>query len=200
MAADVFAPDGELTDFCSGVQRVLAGTVIPSINTVFTDEGEFRASKPSVDPLKTYQHVTYQQDRPKMISCKVKAADHLVAQYGSKAAGPQRPCRDITVMIHDRVIDYFERTDPRQTDAARAIVIDPDEPFLTGGSWLSEFPLSYRGDDGAIHINTQSLQIDWQDWRFWIMPNRLRGHTYCHLIAPAHLVALISGDAQLDEQ
>ncbi len=92
------------------------------------------------------------------------------------------------------------KSGPSRADAARAIVIDPDEPFLTGGSWLSEFPLSYRGDDGAIHVNTQSLQINWEDWRFWIMPNRLRGHTYCHLIAPAHMAALIRGDAQPDER
>jgi hypothetical protein len=197
--ADVFAPDGKLDDFCTEVQRILAATGIPSTNTVFTDMGEFRASKPSVNPLMTYQYVTYHNDQAKMISCKVKAADHLVAEYGAEAAGPQGMCRDITLIIHGRVMDGLEQINPALADPARAVVIDPDEPFLTGGSWLSEFPLSYRGDDGAIHINTQSLQINWDDWRFWIMPNRLRGHTYCHLIAPAHMAALISGDAQPDE-
>ncbi|MFQ5636073.1 MAG: hypothetical protein ACE5G3_12190, partial [Gammaproteobacteria bacterium] len=142
------------------------------------------------------QYVTYDEARrPKMISCKVKSADHLVAEYGEGAAGPQGTCRDISERIVEMLIERLEIEDPSLANVARAqVVVEPDEPFVTGASWLSEFPLTFRGDDGRLHVNTQSLQVDWEDWRWYILPDRFRGQTYCHLIAPEHLEALLRSD------
>jgi hypothetical protein len=37
------------------------------------------------------------------------------------------------------------------------------------------------------------LQTNWEDWLLWIMPNRVRGQTYCHLATVPYVKALATG-------
>jgi hypothetical protein len=192
-------PDATDDTFCTAVQEILAGTTVPSEPTVYPDIASFRQSKPTPRPLTTSQVVTLdEQGRPKMVSCKVKSADHIRAEYGEDAAGPQRYCREITVMVHAEVVAKLEAEEPELAATVRGYVIEPDEPYNTGRMYLSDFPLAFADGDGNLHINTQSLQVNWDDWHYWIMPNVLRGQTYCHLITPEHLEALARGQAQPD--
>jgi len=192
-------PDTTTDTFCAAVQEILAETNIPSELTVYSNMAAFRQSKPTPRPLTISQVVTLdKQSRPKMVSCKVKSADHIRAEYGKAAAGKQRYCREITVMVRAKVMAKLEAEDPGLAAAVRGYVIEPDEPYTTGRMYLSPFPLAFEDNDGNLHINTQSLQVDWDNWRFYIMPNVLRGQTYCHLITPEYLEALARDQAQPD--
>ena len=199
MASATALPGATDDTFCTAVQEILAGTTVPSELTIYPDIASFRQSKPTPRPLTTSQVVTLdEQGRPKMVSCKVKSADHIRAEYGEDAAGPQRYCREITVMVHAEVVAKLEAEEPELAATIRGYVIEPDEPYNTGRMYLSDFPLAFADGDGNLHINTQSLQVNWDDWHYWIMPNVLRGQTYCHLITPEHLEALARGQAQPD--
>jgi hypothetical protein len=186
--------------FCADVQKILAGTELESILTVYPDVASYRKSKLTAPPLTSSQFVALDdRGRPKMVSCKVKSADHIRDEYGEDAAGEQRPCRDITLMVQGNVARKLESEDPTLAETVRFYVIEPDEPFTTGSAYLTPFPLTFQGADGALHIHTQSLQIDWLNYKWILMPYILRGQTYCHLITPEHMEALARGEAQPDD-
>ena len=193
-------PDTTTDTFCADVQKILAGTELDSELIVYSDIAAYRKSKLMIDPIDNSQYVTLDdQKRPKMVSCKVKAADHIRDYYGDDAAGEQRPCRDITLMVQDNLASRLEADDPLLAATVRSYVIEPDEPFTTGSAYLTPFPLAFQGADGKLHIHTQSLQIDWLDYKWILMPYILRGQTYCHLITPEHMEALARGEAQPDD-
>lgn len=199
MASATPLPDTTTDTFCTAVQEILAGTTVASELTIYPDIASFRQSKPTPRPLTNSQFVTLdEQGRSKMVSCKVKSADHIRSEYGADAAGPQRYCREITVMVHAEVVAKLEADEPELAATVRGYIIEPDEPQPTGAMYLSDFPLAFADGDGNLHINTQSLQVNWDDWHFWIMPNVLRGQTYCHIITPEYLEALGRGQVQPD--
>lgn len=186
--------------FCADVQKILAGTELESDLTVYADIASYRKSKLTAPPLTSSQYVTLDDwSRPKMVSCKVKSADHIKDEYGDDSAGEQRPCRDITLMVQDNVATKLESENPVLAATVRSYVIEPDEPFNTGSAYLTPFPLVFQGADGKLHIHTQSLQIDWLDYKWILMPYILRGQTYCHLITPEHMEAVARGEAQPDD-
>ena len=186
--------------FCTEVQKILANTEMESDLVVYDDIAAYRKSKLTIPPLTGSQYVWLdERNRPKMVSCKVKSADHLRDHYGEEAAGEQRPCRDITLMVRDMAATRLEAEDPSLAATLRSYVIEPDVPFTTGRAYLTPFPLAFQGTDDQLHIHTQSLQIDWLDYKWILMPYTLRGQTYCHLITPEHIEALARGDAQPDD-
>lgn len=186
--------------YCAAVQKILADTDLESDLIVYEDIAAYRKSKLTIPPLTGSQYVWRdERGRPKMVSCKVKSADHLREEYGEDAVGEQRPCRDITLLTQSMVAGRLEAEDPSLAATVRSYVIEPDEPFNTGSAYLTPFPLAFEGRDGRLHIHTQSLQVDWLDYKWILMPYVLRGQTYCHLITPEHMEALARGDAQPDD-
>jgi hypothetical protein len=186
--------------FCADVQKILTGTDLESDLTVYEDIAAYRKSKLTLPPLAGSQYVWLdERNRPKMVSCKIKSADHLRDEYGEDAAGEQRPCRDITLLVQDMVAGKLEVEDPSLAATVRAYAIEPDVPFTTGRAYLTPFPLAFQDADGQLHIHTQSLQIDWLDYKWILMPYTLRGQTYCHIITPEHMEALARGEAQPDD-
>ena len=179
------------------VQKIMANTEVESDNTLFTDMPEYRHSKPSPDPLKTYQVVTYDGQRPIMVSCKIKGAAHIRAVFGEDAAGEQQYCPAVARMAQAQAATELEQ-EGQQAEAvrARAFVIDDNEPFMTGRDYLADFALSYVGDDGAIHINSPGLFHDYDSWTTWILPEMVEGQTYCHLATVAYLKALATGEME----
>lgn len=193
-AAERRMPDPTTPAFCQAVQEIIANTEQQGDVTLFDNMAEYRASKPEPNPLKLFQVVTYDEKRPIMVSCKVKAADHLRATFGEDAAGEQLTCPAVTEIIRAEAVRELEQEYPPEAAAkARAFVIDDVEPYLAGRDYLAEFQLTYTGDDGAIHINSPGLQTDWDNWLIWIFPNRVRGQTYCHLATVQYLKALATG-------
>ena len=187
-------PDPSSADFCVAVQHLLANTDINATNEVFDNMPDYRSSKPSPDPLMIYQVVTYDDKRAIAVSCKVKTADHIRAVYGEDAAGEQLYCPSVTEALKAQAIAELEKENPPEVaERARGFDVDQNEPYMMGSNYLADFQLSYVGDDGAIHLNSPGLQTNWEDWLIWIMPNRLRGQTYCHLPTVSYIKALATG-------
>ncbi len=187
-------PEPTSGEFCQRVQQVLASTEMTGEITVFSDMPEYRHSKPSPDPLMIYQVVTYDEKRPIVVSCKVKAADHLRAVYGEDAAGEQKTCSAITTLALDQAVRELEAEYPEEAaQQARRFVVDDNEPFMTGQSYLQDFELSYLDPEANIHLQSPGLQTDWENLLIWILPNRLRGQTYCHIPTVSYIKALATG-------
>jgi len=190
-------PDPTDPNFCQAVQKVMSSTEKQSTNMVFTDMPEYRHSKPKVDPLQTFQVVTYDGQLPVMVSCKIKGAAHIRDAYGDDAAGEQQYCPDITTLLQLQAVADLNAAG--QADAAAkaaAIVIDQNEPFMTGRDYLSDFELSYVGDDGATHIQSPGLFHDYDSWMTLILPENFEGQAYCHLATPAYIKALANGEKE----
>ena len=78
--------------------------------------------------------------------------------------------------------------------AAEALIVDENEPYVTGREYLSDFELSYIGEDGAIHFNSPGLFHDYDSWTTWILPEKFEGQTYCHLATVEYMKAVAKGE------
>jgi len=188
-------PDPTSEKFCQVVQQVLANTERTGTNTIFSDMPEYRHSKPSTEPHQIYQVVTYDGQRPIMVSCKIKGAAHLRSAYGDDAAGEQQYCPEITRRTKAQAIAEMRAENLMGIAvAAEAFVIDENEPFMTGRDYLSDFELSYVGEDGAIHFQSPGLFHDYDSWTTWILPADFEGQSYCHLATVDYMKALAKGE------
>lgn len=182
------AADWPPDTFCQNVQRVTAETSVKAELVIHPTSGAYRASKPSIEPVIIHQYFTNDATgRPKMISCKVKTVDHLVATYGSSAAGRQGTCEQVTRSIMDQALATAGPGAPK-------LIVEPEQQVYTGSSYLGPFELLTQDATGALHVNTRFMRVDWEDWRWYVMPDRLRGHLYCHIIAPEYLDRVLSGE------
>ena len=163
-------------------------------NTIFADMPSYRHSKPAVQPLKIYQVVTYADQTPIVVSCKMKTSAHLRDVYGASAAGQQLFCPDIALMLQQQAIN--ELTRDGQADAAArlaAFVIDKDKPFITGREYLADFRTISSGADGVVHVSSPGLYQDAESWYTPLLPAFLKGQSYCHLATVEYLKAVATG-------
>jgi hypothetical protein len=194
LAQNANLPDPTDPNFCQAVQKFMSNTDVDSDNTLFTDMPEYRHSKPMVDPLQTFQVVSYAGATPIMVSCKIKGAAHIRSAFGEDAAGAQLFCPDVTRVLQAQAVAGLKLAGLNEAAAsAAAFVIDDNEPFMTGRDYLADFELSYVGDDGAVHIQSPGLFHDYDDWTTWILPEKFEGQAYCHLATPAYFSALATG-------
>jgi hypothetical protein len=133
---------------------------------------------------------------PMRVSCKVKTADHLNAEYGpGSAVDPGLGCVDVNRDTARRVyarLDAGEQKRLRIT--AGSLVFEPDDSTFMGSNWVGEFPFAWTGGDGKLHLRARRLRVDWDNfWLSWA-PDRLRGALYCHLVAPEYLRRLVLGE------
>ncbi len=193
---DALPPPGS-AEFCVVVQQRMATTALKGTNTLFGDMPSYRHSKPLVQPFSIYQVVTYAGQRPIMVSCKMKTAAHLRAAFGEKAAGKQLTCPDITRQVRALAAAELRQANlPGAADKAAALVIDENEAYMAGGSYLADFPLSYRSPDGRVHLNSPGLFQDYDSWMTPLLPKIFQGQSYCHLATVEYIVALATGQMQ----
>lgn len=197
--APVAVPLGE---FCSAAQAITSGSSIRGTNVVHSDYEEFVLSKAVIRPLRTEQYHWYEDEaktRLKMISCKMKTADHFRTEYGADQAGEERSCADVNRQTIDQVLGAMSKTERRRLlfDHGRNIVLDPDELTNMGPVWLEPYAMSYVGTDGALHIMSKAMRNDWLDERYFQAPPKFRGTRYCHLIAPEYLARVLRGEVRL---
>lgn len=192
VALDWPAPSSE--QFCIVAQRRLANTVLTGANTVFTSMADYRHSKPSIRPLRLYQVVTYRDTTPIMVSCKVKSAAHLRAEYGEEAAGEQRRCADLARSLQAEAVARLRAAgDTAAAERAAAFVVEDAEPYLTGSAYLADFLLSERRADGRVVLRSPGLFQDYDSWITPLLPKIVQGQSYCHLPTAEYLVALATG-------
>lgn len=187
-------PTSVSPQFCITVQQKLASTAMVGENTIFADMASYRHSKPAFEPLKIYQVVTYAASLPIVVSCKMKTSAHLREVYGAKAAGQQLFCPDIALMLKQQAI--AELTTEGQADAASratTFVLDHDVPFVTGRDYLADFRTIYRTEDGATHVSSPGLYQNLESWYTPLLPEFLKGQSYCHLATVEYLKAVATG-------
>ena len=188
-------PAASSDEFCRTVQQLLASTDMVSNNTIYEDLEAFRKSKPGAEPLQTYQMLSWDGELPITVSCKVKTADNLRYVYGENAAGAQQYCPYITRQIMEGAEQQLLAAG--EDDAAsrlQAFVLDRNEPYMTGSSYLSSYAPVYTGDDGRVHIASPGLMVYWDSFWRYIMPDILVGQTYCHLVTADYLMAVARGE------
>ena len=190
-AAEAPLPAATSPQFCIVVQQKLAATEMVGENTIFADMPSYRHSKPAIKPLKIFQVVTYDKQMPIVASCKMKTAAHLREVYGAQAAGRQLFCPDMALMMQKQAID--ELTSEGQAEAAArlsAFIVDRDAPFVTGQAYLNDFRTIYRAADGTIHVSSPGLYQDTESWYTPLLPEFLKGQSYCHLATVDYLKAV----------
>jgi hypothetical protein len=184
-------------EYCVTVQQVLASTTMTGRITVFTDMPEYRHSKPFVNPLRIYQVVTYAGQLPIVVSCKVKTAAHLRAAYGEKTAGKQYYCPEIARRSRDQAVAELRQAgNAAAADRAATFVVDQNEPYTTGQSYLSDFQSIYRAADGQVHIGSPGLFQDYDSWITMLLPEQVQGQSYCHLATVDYIKAVATGAMQ----
>jgi hypothetical protein len=190
-------PDPTSDRFCVEVQKILGNTDIEGANEIFDNMPDYRASKPSPNPLMIYQVITYDDVGPIVVSCKVKTVDHLQTEYGEDAAGPQVYCPAVTGMLQQQAIaELTAEGNTAAATAAEGFVIDETEPYLMGSDYLSDFQPVYMGEDGATHLASPGLQSEWDSWISPFMPDRFLGQTYCHLTTVDYMKRISKGEAE----
>ena len=175
------------------VHRTGTGATVPAATFVHPDYESFKASKAEVKPLRTEQFVVYEdaaKQLPKLVSCKLKSADIIIKEYGANAAkdGPAA-CSD----IHRQMVEAVATDKGALKIDPAKIVFDEDERSLTGESWIKPFDAAYTDAKGTLHLKGKMLRVDWNNKLYAMMPDRIRGTLYCHLVAPEYAKRLITG-------
>lgn len=205
-SATAALPPPPVTDagFCRDAQRALVGTTLDADNEVIATVEAFTKSKPMVRPLQTRQYLWTEdgvQDaagtgRPKMVSCKMKTADHLVAEYGTGAAGADIGCSGVNRMTLARVLAAMTPAERRRLKfPPDQVAFEDDFTTPLGPLWLAPHDIAHIGLDGRLRIMSRAMRNDWLDPRYAKAPPQFRGTRYCHFIAPEHLGRLLRGEA-----
>lgn len=180
--------------FCARAQTAIVGAVPVSQTEVFSDFTAFTKSKPAVNPLQTRQFVRFQDgdpQRPTLVSCKMKTADHIVSEYGAGQAGEDRGCRYVNELTWRAV----QASLPGK--AQRSVAFDEDIVTTDGPVWLAPYAYARVDASGVLHLQAKAMKNDWLDPRYANSPPQFRGTRYCHLIAPEYLRRLLQGEAPL---
>jgi hypothetical protein len=186
-------------DFCARAQRLIASTDLMPVNLAFAAPAGFVKSKPRIRPLETDQHLTYEEagrTRPVRVSCKMKSADHIRAEYGSGAAGAGRDCRAVNEDTVARVFASLTEAEEARVIIPRdRILLAEDRQALTGAAFTAGRDVVRMSPDGRLVIRALAIRVDWTDWRWRWMPERFRGQHSCHLVAPEYLRRIVLGQA-----
>ncbi|MFL2770414.1 MAG: hypothetical protein ACJZ9F_05340 [Rhodospirillaceae bacterium] len=186
--------------FCTSVQLEIMANQISAENSVHSNYESFVLSKPTVNPLRNEQYTTRgPHGQPRMVSCKMKAPDHIREVYGKTASNKYaQSCETIN---RENVLAVIASLTPdealRRVILDQQIIFDEDKSVITGQSWIKSFDFVYLNDNGDLHIQSKRMQIDWNSLLFQLFPDRFRGMLYCHLIAPEYAKALLLGEVSL---
>lgn len=184
-------------DFCLAAERVVTRTDLPMQVEIHAAFDAFVKSKAVIEGP-TLQQFEWRDDAGQLvaISCKLKSADHLVATYGPGSAGPDGACQDMNRAVYALVSRQAAvPAYPRVVFDPKELVVNEQQPGMTGPDWLAPFTLTSVDADGALRIHTKGFTVGFLDPQFAASPVRFRGVHYCHFIAPEHLEALLAGKA-----
>lgn len=205
-ASQASAPNVRLSTndrFCPDAQAQVSMTSVPVVNVVYTDFDAFVKSKPRPRPLETDQYVWHEdaaRTRPKMVSCKMKTTDHIIAEYGPGASGGNVSCAALNQRTVELVLGSLTRAERKrlQFDGGKRIAYDEDLLTGDGPIWLAPFPVLYVAADGTLRVKSKSMKNDWNDPKLAKADVRVRGTRYCHLVAPEYLKRVLLGDTQAE--
>ena len=185
--------------FCIAGQAFITGARVTAVNTVYTDYQAFVESKPAPRPLATRQYVWFEdaaRTQPRMVSCKMKTADHIRVEYGADQVGDDTSCAAINEMTLQAVLGSLTRAERKRLkfDAGRKVVFEPDLVTTNGPVWLEPFAVLRIAPDGALYVKSKGMKNDWLDPKLAKAEPRFKGTRYCHFVAPEHLKRTLLGD------
>lgn len=188
----------ENDEFCANVQRFMASTSVTIETELYSDYDGYVESKPKVEPLTVaqYEFVSDDAARTKIISCKLKTADHIRENYGDEAAGEESTCaaasRDM-LQAEWKALGSLLREHNVEPKTER-VTVREEKPAWIGPLWLRKLkePLLLEDEDGYV-VRAPGFHVDWMDWRFAWAPDVLRGNHYCHFVAPSSLRDALTG-------
>ncbi|MFO1427953.1 MAG: hypothetical protein U1F11_13475 [Steroidobacteraceae bacterium] len=185
--------------FCAAVQQLIVGTRLEAHNVIHPEFQAFVLSKPVARPLETEQFTAIRAgtDRPYMINCKMKTADHLQAEYGAAAAGEDIGCSGVHRRLLADALASLSRAERRRArfDGGRAVSFEPDAVTTQGDVFVADYDVAWTGADGRLHLLSKAMRNEWLDPRYVNAPVKFRGTRYCRLAAPAYLRDLLTGAA-----
>jgi hypothetical protein len=191
--------------FCEVAQYLISSTAQKPANVIHKDYESFKKSKTSIAPFEIHQFVTYADaagTQPMRISCKLKTVDHLVAQFGATAAGPQQnTCKDLNHIMARNV--YATMVLEGATDVKfplERIRLEPDDNHFMGSAWVSDYQSLWGTPDGGMHLLAKTLHVPYTHWLWQFAPEKFRGVYYCHLVAPEYLRALMLGQVAVPDR
>jgi hypothetical protein len=193
------APSVTDAQFCVAAQALITGARVTAVNTVYTDYQAFVDSKPAPRPLATRQYVWFEdaaRTQPRMVSCKMKTADHLRVEYGADQVGDDTSCAAINERTLQAVLGSLTRAERRRLkfDGGRNVVFEPDLVTTNGPVWLEPFAVLRITPDGALHVKAKGMKNDWLDPKLAKAEPRFKGTRYCHFVAPEYLERALLGD------
>jgi hypothetical protein len=185
--------------FCVATQALITGARVPAVNTVYTDYQAFVDSKPAPRPLATRQYAWFEdaaRTQPRMVSCKMKTADHIRVEYGADQVGDDTSCAAVNEMTLKAVLGSLTRAERRRLkfDGGRNVVFEPDLVTTNGPVWLEPFAVLRIAPDGALHVKSKGMKNDWLDPKLAKAEPRFKGTRYCHFVAPEYLKRALLGD------
>ena len=185
--------------FCVAAQALITGSRVTALNTVYTDYQAFVESKPAPRPLATRQYAWFEDAAhtlPRMVSCKMKTADHIRVEYGADQVGDDTSCAAVNELTLRAVLGSLTRAERRRLkfDAGRNVVFEPDLVTTNGPVWLEPFAVLRVAPDGALHVKSKGMKNDWLDPKLAKAEPRFKGTRYCHFVAPEYLKRALLGD------
>ncbi len=185
--------------FCVAAQALVTGATVPAVNTVYAEYQAFVDSKPAPRPLATRQYVWFEdaaRTQPRMVSCKMKTADHIRVEYGAGQVGDDISCAAVNAMTLQAVLGSLTRAERRRLrfDSGRNVVFEPDFVTTNGPAWLEPFAVLRVAPEGALHVKAKGMKNDWLDPKLAKAEPRFKGTRYCHFVAPEYLRRALLGD------
>jgi len=74
--------------------------------------------------------------------------------------------------------------------------VEDNEPYLTGRDYLADFELSFKSDDGTVHLNSFGLFQNYDSWITRFLPWQVQGQSYCHVATVDYVKALATGEVK----
>jgi hypothetical protein len=183
-------------DFCIDFQQQLSRVPLNVINQVHDDWEAFVLSKPSIEPLVIHQmaFTGVAGGSAETVSCKLKGPDHLAEIHGEHNVVTGLTCRDFNRQIVDGQVAALLAEGLTPVLDPEAFVFVADEQATRGTQWLSSKPWQAvrTGEQGGVEIAGKAMSSPLRTWL--PVPRSWRGMFYCHLIAPEHARALLSGE------
>jgi len=185
--------------FCVVAQTLITGSKVAAVNTAYADYQAFVDSKPAPRPLATRQFVWFEdasRTQPRMVSCKMKTADHIRVEYGADQVGEDASCAAVNESTLQAVLGSLTRAERRRLkfDAGRNVVFESDVVTANGPVWLEPFAVLRIAPDGALHVKSKGMKNDWLDPKLAKAEPRFKGTRYCHFVAPEYLRRALLGD------
>ena len=196
--------------FCVEAQKIVGGTTVEAEIVLWNGDPEgFTASNalPYQEtgedlPFTVQQYTNSETDPveyPKVISCKMKGNDDIIALGVDDSAGPGASCKEVIETVVEAVKATLTTTESEQAaeNNIGAVVVQGDNAQFFGSQWVNPLPPEVAcAQQGTLYLQGKSLPVPRSSPLQFLLPNEWLGVQYCHLPAPEYVRNLMTGQVQ----